>query len=203
MFIIGIDSASQPPTCFVGPASLVFLPFILWSLTVSVICIHTAISHAHCYQYLPRSILILAHETKTNVRWTELGSQFEPVQNRFSVLHEVQNRELDPLADLRTRTRQNQNLRSGSEVQGSNRGSGLNFGSPTFQAFQPLFSLPTSLNKFTNLGSHNCKSLWQPMLELWVANMSNHLQVVTDHRAHLNSSRPKAIPLPNAVDGIF
>jgi len=41
-----------------------------------------------------------------------------------------------------------------------------------FRAFQPLFRLPTSLNKFTNLGSHDCESLWQPMLELWVANKS-------------------------------
>jgi hypothetical protein len=40
------------------------------------------------------------------------------------------------------------------------------------RAFRPLFRLPTSLNKFTNLGSHDCESLWQPMLELWVANKS-------------------------------
>ena|SRR5882762_7957219 len=39
-----------------------------------------------------------------------------------------------------------------------------------FRAFRPLFCLLTSLNKFTNLGSHDCESLWQPMLELLVAN---------------------------------
>ena len=27
-------------------------------------------------------------------------------------------------------------------------------------------------NKFTNLGSHDCERLWQPMLESWVANKS-------------------------------
>ena len=54
-----------------------------------------------------------------------------------------------------------------------------------FQAFQWLFQLLTSLNKFTHHKSQDCEDLQEPMVDLWLSNQSKARIEKNDQRVYI------------------